>query len=88
MPAPNPHELWIEEEGPERPVVSFLNYFWTNNRGNRKARAIAMAKRLSRRDWACKLCGDPIADFKRVDARYCRETCRKKAARLRQELAL
>ena len=48
MPGPNPHELWIDNDNPAWPVVSFQNYFWTNNRCNRKARAIAILGRLRR----------------------------------------
>lgn len=85
MPGPDPHAFWIDDDDPARPVVSFQNYFWTNNRGNRKARAIAILGRLRWRDWVCLWCGETLPDYKRADARYCSEGCRKAAARARRK---
>jgi len=84
MPGPDPDALWIESD--ERPYrVSYQAYFWTGNNGNRKARAIAMLQRLARHDWKCRWCSEPLPDWRRVDAQYCREQCRKRAARWRRE---
>lgn len=83
MPGPNPHELWIDDDDPARPAVSFQNYSWTNNSGNRKARAISILRRLQLKDWACRWCGDPLPEYKRADALYCGESCRKRSARAR-----
>lgn len=85
MPGPDPHALWIEDKNPERPCVQFQAYFWTNNNGNRQARAIALLRRLRRGDWRCLWCGDDLPDQRRADARYCREACRKRAARARRK---
>jgi len=83
MPGPDPHALWIDDEA-DRPRVLFQAYFWTGNSGNRKARAAALLRRLQRGDWYCRCCGDPLPDYLRADARYCREACRKRAARGRR----
>jgi hypothetical protein len=85
MPGPDPHALWIESDEPPYRVCHQA-YFWTGNNGNRKKRAIAMLRRLARHDWKCRWCGDPLPDWRRVDARYCREGCRKKAVPVAQEV--
>lgn len=82
MPAPDPDALWIEEENGRLKVV-YEAYLWTGNHGNRRARAIAIFLRLQRGDWKCRACGGPIPAFRRTDARYCRESCRKRAKRRR-----
>ncbi len=82
MPGPDPHAVWIESDEPPYSVCHQA-YFWTGNNGNRKKRAMAMLQRLARRDWTCRWCGDSLPDWRRVDAQYCREGCRKKAARWR-----
>ncbi len=83
MPGPDPNAVWLEENG-RKLSVFYENYLWTNNEGNRKARAIAMLRRAARRDWMCHWCGDALPVWRRVDARYCCEGCRKRAARLRR----
>lgn len=84
MPCPDPHALWIEKRD-GRTVVSFQSYFWTGNEGNRKARAVAILKRLAQGKWFCLWCGDDLYDHLRADAIYCRESCRKHAARSRRK---
>lgn len=86
MPCPDPHALWIEKHD-GRAVVSFQSYFWTGNEGNRKARAVAILKRLALGKWFCRWCGDDLPDHLRADAIYCRESCRKRAARSRRKNA-
>jgi len=83
MPGPDPDSLWIEEDA-DRPTVTFQAYFWTGNNGNRRKRAVAMLRRLAHGDWKCRWCSDALPDWRRVDARYCGESCRKKAARWRR----
>jgi hypothetical protein len=87
MPGPDPHSLWIEDLGPVRARVSFEAYDWTGNSGNRRARAIAILRRLYRGTWSCRWCGDDLPDYVRADALYCREGCRKRAARERRQIA-
>ena len=86
MPGPDPDALWIDPDA-DRPTVSFQAYYWTGNNGNRRARAVAIVRRLMRRDWYCRWCGDPLPDWRRADARYCCEGCRKRAARRRRRMA-
>ncbi|TDL88024.1 hypothetical protein [Meridianimarinicoccus aquatilis] len=83
MPGPDPHELWIENHEPPYRVCHQA-YFWTGNNGNRQARAVTILRRLARHDWYCRWCGDPLPDWRRADARYCCEGCRKRAARNRR----
>jgi len=68
--------------------VSFQSYFRTGNNGNRKARAVAILKRLAQGKWFCRWCGDDLPDHLRADAIYCRESCRKRAARSRRNDAI
>lgn len=83
MPGPDPDALWIEEDA-ERPTVSYQAYLWTGNNGNRLKRAEAMVRRLALGTWVCRECGEALPDWRRVDARYCGESCRKRAARYRR----
>lgn len=87
MPGPDPNSLWIEHDG-ERYIVNFESYFWTGNNGNRRARAFSMPRRLSKRTWRCLCCGDDLPEYVRSDAIYCRESCRKRAARSRRKVAI
>jgi hypothetical protein len=54
------------------------------NRRHRIARACATLRNLRRDGWRCVWCGDPIPAYRRVDAMFCREGCRKAHARARR----
>ena len=82
MPGPDPNTLWIEDCG-GRLVVNFQAYFWTGNVGNRKARASAILRRVQSGDWHCRWCRDDLPEWRRADALYCCEGCRKRARRKR-----
>lgn len=83
MPGPDPDGLYFEVyEG--RWIVSYFPYFWSGNEGHRKARAIALLRRKVRGDWRCGWCWKELPIWRRVDARFCGEGCRKKAARERR----
>lgn len=82
MPGPDPHAIWIESDEPLR--VCYQAYFWTGNLGNRRARSIAILRRLVLRTWQCKRCGEALPVYLRADAVYCSERCRKRAARMRR----
>ena len=84
MPGPDPNALWFEVYG-GRILATFERYFWTGNAGNRKARAIAIMRRMERRDWFCRWCRDELPEWRRADVRYCCEGCRKRAARQRRK---
>ena len=52
------------------------------NKRHRLARMHAILANLRRNDWRCIWCGAKIAMYKRADAVFCGEGCRKRAARL------
>ena len=80
MPGPHPEGIYFEEyDG--RIIVSYYRYFWSGNVGNRKARAIAILRRLVRHNWKCSWCRETLPEWRRADVQFCRESCRKRAAR-------
>jgi len=81
MPGPDPHSLWIDDHDPKSARVSWQAYYVTGNNGNRKARAIAILRRLRRGTWRCRSCGEDLPDYLRADALFCGEPCRKRVAR-------
>ncbi len=84
MPAPEPVTFWIEEIEPGRYMAYYERHFWTGKAGNRARRAEVILGRYVRGTWRCAWCGDELHTDKRADARYCREHCRKAAARQRR----
>ena len=83
MPGPDPHTIWIE------PVIggsliTYARYLGTGKAGNRKKRVAMIGERLSRSDWICRWCLDPMPIWKRAHALYCLESCRKRVARSRK----
>jgi hypothetical protein len=83
MPGPEAGAVWAERTDTGY-RTTFYRYFWTGNEGNRKARAMALGKRLVQGTWYCRWCGDDLYLDKRADTRYCGEGCRKRAARDRR----
>lgn len=80
MPAPDPEGVWIEEPEPGR--YSTRADIWPGgNRKSRIARMMAMHRNARFDGWRCLWCGDLIPTFRRTDARFCCEGCRKRAAR-------
>lgn len=57
-----------------------------NERRNRENRAKAILRRVMRDGWQCTFCGEEIGFHKRADALYCRERCKRAAARARRRL--
>jgi RNA polymerase-binding transcription factor DksA len=55
------------------------------NRRHRIARMLAVGQRLRWGGWKCQHCGEPVPLFKRADARFCAERCRKADARQRRK---
>jgi hypothetical protein len=47
---------------------------------------LAIRENLKRNGWRCEWCGERIPIHKRADARFCRERCRKAAARVRKAI--
>lgn len=83
MPGPDPNAVWIEwQDGTLS--ANFERYLWTGNMGNRKARAVAILRRAALGDWLCRWCGCDLPFWRRADAIYCSEGCRKRAKRRRK----
>lgn len=89
MPAPDPHGLEYDEHPDGRPIIRAEVWpssgWFPGNPRHRNARAKAVLVNILRGGWLCPICGDPVPTHKRADARYCREACRKKAARARRQ---
>jgi hypothetical protein len=91
MPAPDPNAVWVDDYDPATGRVSVMfetflvnaNLQRVGNLKNRKRRANAIALRVRRDGWRCRWCGWEIDTTRRADANYCREACRKAAARQR-----
>ena len=83
MPGPDPKGLWIEREG-GRPSAFFHAYGWDGKARHRKRRAETILRRIASRTWRCAWCNAPLPDWRRADAEFCREGCRKRAARARR----
>lgn len=89
MPAPDPHGLTYHETASGKPCITAEIWgsrnrpFWEGNPKHRNARAAAVLKRLCIDGWACRECRNPVPLYRRADARYCCERCRKRAARAR-----
>lgn len=84
MGAPDPDGISIDlQDG--RVVVQF-QVWCESNPVAREARAVRILRLIGidGDNWQCRWCGNPIPVFKRADAHYCRETCRKANARARR----
>ena len=82
MPAPDPSGLYIEEyEDGGFSIIGEI--WWHGNRATRTKRMRRIAENIRRNGWPCAHCGDPIPLYRRADARFCRERCRKAEARNR-----
>lgn len=79
----DPATIWIEDFDPPHVTLQWSCFPWQNaTRIRRKAQAMA---RLYARGWHCLHCGRLMPESKRIDATYCRESCRKIAARHRRQ---
>ena len=83
MPAPVPHTIWIEPMFGGS-LITFENYLGQRQSLHRQRRVTSLVTRISKNTWQCPLCSSPLPMWKRADAVYCRESCRKKAARGRK----
>lgn len=83
MPAPDPHGITIEERPQGWGVL--VETFMLSGRTQRMARAKRILRNLAANGWACRWCGGPVPEFRRADACYCVEGCRKRAARSRRK---
>ena len=80
MPEPEIDGIQICEPEGGGWSITYSGWFHGNRR-HRAARALAIASNLRRDGWRCEWCGDPVPAYRRADARYCREGCRKAAGR-------
>ena len=76
------HVWFNHRAGPSR-LWPFGPNVGGNERRNRVRRAQSIARQVAFDGWVCKFCGVEIGFHKRADARYCRERCKKAAARER-----
>lgn len=79
MPAPDPSGVTIEHHAQGYSVL--IETFMLSGRTQRLARARRIGQNLRRDGWSCLWCAKPVPAFRRADARYCCEGCRKRAAR-------
>lgn len=85
MPGPDPYGI---EYGPDWPHRSNLLVYRTDasifgggNRRHRTDRAKRILKKMaSWNGWCRRQCGEDVPLFRRADAIYCSEGCRKRAA--------
>lgn len=83
MPELDPHGIEPSHNWPRGVLV----YGWPcQNMRHRNDRAQRILRNARWGEWACSECGDPVPFSRRADAKYCREACRKKAARKRRRL--
>jgi hypothetical protein len=88
MPGPDPHGVYYDETPSGKPQV-FAEVWPTSglfagNRRHRLARFRAVWRNIQCDGWLCLWCLDPVPIYRRADARYCCEGCRKRAARARK----
>ena len=83
MPGPDPFGLDIEEH--DNGGFGITCELWAHgHRAPRIGRMLAVARNIRRNGWMCAWCHEPIPLYRRADARFCREVCRKKSARARR----
>ena len=82
MPGPAPHSIWFETIYGGS-LVTFENYLGQRQSLHREQRAQALSNRLLQNTWKCRWCSSSLPIWKRSDAIYCGESCRKKDAHKR-----
>ena len=88
MPGPDPNALWLSEADYGRIGMTFESYMWSNSSHNRQKRVTAILRRMMRRTWRCRWCWEELPIWRRADAKYCCEGCRKRAARYRRKFPI
>ena len=84
MPAPNPDGITIEQRPDGWGVL--VDTFMLAGRTQRMLRAKRILRNLVADGWCCRWCGGPVPEYRRADARYCCEGCRKRDARSRRKM--
>lgn len=83
MPEPDPEGVQVEEYD-DRTFRVWAEIWEHGNRRHRLARMQAVARNLRCGGWRCLECRRPVPLYRRADARFCTESCRKRAARRRR----
>ena len=88
MPGPDPFGVEIEGDYPG-PLTSYAHpsdatILGGGNKRHRIARARRILENVARGGWCCPWCLDFVPIYRRADAVYCSEGCRKRAARARR----
>lgn len=84
MPGPDPEGLDLEEL--ENGGFRIYAEVWEHgNKRHRIARMLAVSRNMRAGGWRCWGCGEQVPLYKRADARFCSEPCRKNAGRRRRQ---
>lgn len=84
MPGPDPEGVYFEFTN-NGGIEAFAEIWPWGNRRFRESRMNAVLQKLRSDNWSCRTCGGPVPIYRRADACYCRESCRKGAARQRRK---
>lgn len=88
MPGPDPYGLYYDETPSGQPIVTAEVWpssgLFAGNRRNRIKRFKAVYRSIMRDGWLCLWCSVPVPIYRRADACYCSQGCRKRAARARK----
>lgn len=79
MPAPDPDGITLGDS-PRGRISVLADTCLIGNRKARMKRAVAILRNLQRGGWCCSWCEDAVPLYKRADARFCCEGCRKGCA--------
>ena len=82
MPAPDPDDIQAWHQNGRWTVRG--NIWPDGNHKDRNTRMLAILRNLTWGGWRCAWCNAPVPLWRRADARYCCEACRKKSARDRR----
>ncbi len=83
MAGPDPDGMKLGDADPGS-ISVLVQTFMSGNRTARMARAKRILGNLCRGGWLCYSCREPVPLWRRADARFCGEGCRKAAARQRR----
>jgi len=61
-------------------LITFENYLGHRCSAHRRTRVETIATRIVKNTWKCAWCSSSLPIWKRADAIYCGESCRKKDA--------
>jgi len=85
MSGPDPFGIWVQYDAEGNTHVVYEQWDY-GNRKTRQARASSILRNL-KLGWLCPVCFEPVPIYRRADAAFCSERCRKKQARKRRKIA-